>query len=96
MAQHERFVDVSQGTGTLFVGLACILIGGAFPVGYRLIIGLASSAAGAIMYAFLIAVALGVGMAPGDLKALTAVLVILAALAGQRIFPTESRLSMFS
>lgn len=95
LAQHERFVDISQGAGTLFIGLACVLIGSALPVGYHLVAGLVSSACGAILYAFLISLALSVGFAPGDLKAITAALVVLTVWAGQRVFPTERRLSLF-
>lgn len=95
LAQHERFVDISQGAGTLFIGLACVLIGSALPVGYHLVAGLVSSACGAILYAFLIALALSFGLNPGDLKAITAALVIMAVWAGQRVFPREGRLSLF-
>ena len=95
LAQHQRFVDVGQGAGTLFIGLACVLIGGALPGGSHIIGGLVGSACGALLYSLLIAFALSLGLNPGDLKAITAGLVILAAWTGQHVFPTEGRPALF-
>jgi putative tryptophan/tyrosine transport system permease protein len=74
--EHQRFADVGQGTGSLFVGLACLLLGGVMPRSNRLLAGLLWSAIGAIIYASLIAGALRVGLYPGDLRAITALFVV--------------------
>jgi putative tryptophan/tyrosine transport system permease protein len=95
LAQYQRFSDVGQGAGTLFVGLACILIGGALPTGGRLIPRIGASALGAVVYACLIAASLRVGLRPGDLKAVTAILVIVTAWLGNRFLPAAERSPLF-
>lgn len=95
LAQYQRFVDVGQGAGTLFAGLACILIGGAIPLGHRMVPSIIASAAGAIIYASLIAISLRAGFRPGDLRAVTAVLVIITAWLGMRFVPKDERVPLF-
>lgn len=93
LLESQRFVDVGQGAGALFIGLACVLVGMALPV-HNVRLGLVFSAAGAILYASLIAGVLRLGLQPGDLRAMTAVLVLLTVLIGRR-FTGRSHVPLF-
>jgi len=94
LVQHQRFVDVGQGAGTLFIGLASVLLGTAMPGTTRVALGVAWSGLGAILYACVIAAALRVGLMPGDLRALTAIFVLSIALLARYLLPGE-RLPLF-
>ncbi len=78
VAQQQGFADVGMGIGTIVAGLAGVIMGevifGERSVSWVLfaVIG------GSIVYRLLIAVSLRLGIAPTDLKLLTAVLVVLA------------------
>jgi putative ABC transport system permease protein len=78
VAQNQGFTDVGMGIGMIVMGLATVIIGeGLFrPRGIAMI--LIACLAGAFIYRFLINVALRIEwVEPGDLKLLTAVLVII-------------------
>ena len=78
VAQQQGFADVGMGIGTIVAGLASVIIGEAI-FGMRSISWvLFSVIGGSIVYRLLIAVALRIGIAPTDLKLLTAVLVVIA------------------
>jgi len=83
VAQQQGFADVGMGIGTIVAGLAGVIMGevifGIRSIGWVLF----SVIGGSIVYRLLIAGSLRLGIAPQDLKLLTAVLVV-AALA----FPT--------
>ncbi|MGV1005608.1 MAG: ABC transporter permease [Candidatus Nanopelagicales bacterium] len=78
VAQQQGFADVGMGIGTIVAGLAGVIMGevifGERSVSWVLfaVIG------GSIVYRLLIAVSLRLGIAPTDLKLLTAVLVVVA------------------
>jgi putative ABC transport system permease protein len=78
VAQEQGFADVGMGIGTIVAGLAGVIMGevifGERSVSWVLfaVIG------GSMIYRLLIAVSLRLGIAPTDLKALTAVLVVIA------------------
>jgi putative ABC transport system permease protein len=78
VAQQQGFADVGMGIGTIVAGLAGVIMGevifGERSVSWVLfaVIG------GSIVYRLLIAVSLRFGIAPTDLKLLTAVLVVVA------------------
>ena len=78
VAQQQGFADVGMGIGTIVAGLAGVIMGevifGARSVSWVLfaVIG------GSIVYRLLIAVSLRIGIAPTDLKLLTAILVVAA------------------
>jgi len=78
VAQQQGFADVGMGIGTIVAGLAGVIIGevvfGAKSIGWLLF----SVIGGSIIYRFLIAVSLQVGVNPTDLKLLTAALVVVA------------------
>lgn len=78
VAQQQGFADVGMGIGTIVAGLAGVIMGevifGERSVSWVLfaVIG------GSIVYRLLIAVSLRLGIAPTDLKLLTAILVVAA------------------
>jgi len=77
VAQNQGFSDVGMGIGMIVMGLASVIIGeGVFrPKGITMI--LLACLGGAFLYRLFITVALRLGMAPGDLKLITAILVII-------------------
>ncbi|MBA7686566.1 hypothetical protein ES703_95016 [subsurface metagenome] len=78
VAQGQGFADVGMGIGMIIMGLASVIIGEALfrPRGIARL--LVAAVGGAFVYRLFITVALRLGMAPGDLKMITAVLVIIA------------------
>ena len=78
VAQHQGFADVGMGIGMIVLGLAAVIIGeGLFrPNGIAPI--LLACFGGTFVYRLFITIALRLGMAPGDLKLITAALVIIA------------------
>lgn len=78
VAQQQGFADVGMGIGTIVAGLAGVIMGEVI-FGERSISWvLFSVIGGSIVYRLLIALSLRLGIAPTDLKLLTAVLVVLA------------------
>ena len=78
VAQAQGFVDVNMGIGMIIIGLASVIIGEAIfrPKGVaRLLLAVLG---GAFVYRLVLSLALRLGMAPGDLKLITAVIVIIA------------------
>ena len=78
VAQGQGFADVGMGIGMIVMGLASVIIGEALfrPRGVASL--LMAAQGGTFVYRLMITVALRLGMAPGDLKLITAVLVIIA------------------
>ena len=78
VAQQQGFADVGMGIGTIVAGLASLIMGevlfGARSISWVLF----SVIGGSIVYRLLIAVSLRFGIAPTDLKLLTAILVVVA------------------
>jgi putative ABC transport system permease protein len=78
VAQQQGFADVGMGIGTIVAGLAGVIMGevifGARSISWVLF----SVIGGSIVYRILIAVSLRFGIAPTDLKLLTAALVVIA------------------
>jgi putative ABC transport system permease protein len=78
VAQQQGFADVGMGIGTIVAGLAGVIMGEVL-FGVRSISWvLFSVIGGSIVYRLLIAISLQLGIAPTDLKLLTAVLVVAA------------------
>ena len=77
MAQNQGFSDVGMGIGMIVMGLASVIIGeGVFrPRGITTT--LLACLGGTFLYRLFLNIALRLGMAPGDLKLITAVLVII-------------------
>lgn len=78
VAQNQGFSDVNMGVGMVVMGLAAVIIGEALfrPRGVAAI--LLAAMGGAFVYRLFITIALRLGLAPGDLKLITAALVIIA------------------
>ena len=76
VAQKQGFSDVGMGIGMIVMGLAALIIGeGLFrPRGIAWV--LLACLGGTFAYRLFISIALRLGMAPGDLKLITAALVI--------------------
>ncbi len=77
VAQNQGFSDVGMGIGMIVLGLASVIIGEALfrPRGITMV--LLAAIGGAFVYRLFIAIVLRLGAAPGDLKLITAVLVII-------------------
>jgi putative ABC transport system permease protein len=78
VAQDQGFSDIGMGIGMIVAGLAAIIIG-------ETLIGKASvqrmtlaAIVGSVIYKFIIAIGLRLGLAPTDLKMATGAMVILA------------------
>jgi len=78
VAQSQGFCDVNMGIGMIVMGLAAVIIGEGLvhPRGVTSI--LLAALVGTFAYRLFIAVALGLGLAPGNLKLITAALVVIA------------------
>ena len=78
VAQNQQFCDVNMGIGMIVMGLAAVIIGEAVirPRGIMSILG--ACFAGTFLYRLFITVALRLGLAPGNLKLITALLIIIA------------------
>ncbi len=78
VAQDQGFSDVGMGIGMIVAGLAAIIIGETL-IGKKTVQRLTLAAIiGSIIYKFIIAVGLRLGLAPTDLKLATGAMVILA------------------
>jgi putative ABC transport system permease protein len=77
ISQYQGFSDVSMGLGMIIAGLASVILGETLfrPAGVGQAI--ASVAMGSILYRLVIALALFVGLAPTDMRLVTAVIVVL-------------------
>jgi putative tryptophan/tyrosine transport system permease protein len=77
VAQYQGFADIGMGIGTVVIGLASVIIGEAILRSRSIFIKVLSAIVGSIIFRFMIAFALYVGMDPIDLKLLTALFVLL-------------------
>jgi putative ABC transport system permease protein len=78
VAQDQGFADVGMGIGLIVAGLASIIIGEAI-CGIRTVARMTLAAlVGSVIYKFIIALGLRLGLAPTDLKLATGIMVILA------------------
>ncbi|MFO7785373.1 MAG: ABC transporter permease [Thermodesulfobacteriota bacterium] len=82
VAQSQGFADVGMGIGMIVIGLASIIIGESLVgvrTGKKSVMRLTIAAlVGSVVYKFIIAVGLRMGLAPTDLKLATGIMVILA------------------
>ncbi|NMB11660.1 MAG: ABC transporter permease, partial [Firmicutes bacterium] len=78
VAQYQGFADVGMGIGTVVAGLASVIIGQALVRFSGLGWATMGVIAGSVVYRVAIFAALRMGLAPTDLKLITAVLVVLA------------------
>jgi len=78
IAQNQGFSDVGMGIGMIVIGLAALIIGEALFRARGIAWVLLACLGGAFVYRLFLIVALRLGMNPGDLKLITAVLVVIA------------------
>ena len=78
IGQSNGFFDVGMGVGTIVIGLASVIIGEVLFGTRSFKNSLISVVLGSIVYRFVIAIVLQMGMPPNDLKLFTSVLVALA------------------
>ncbi len=91
VSQHQGFADVNMGIGMIVVGVASLILGEAVVrvmprvSGFRSLVEqrTASAIMGAVLYQLIVNVALRLGIAPTDLKMITAFLVIAAVVLGR-------------
>jgi len=78
VAQNQLFADISMGIGMLIIGLASVIIGevliGTSSIGRTI----AAVLIGGVIYRFIIAIVLQLGLEATDLKLVTAVIVVIA------------------
>ncbi len=78
VAQDQGFADIGMGIGMIVAGLAAIIIGETL-IGKTTVARMTLAAiVGSVIYKFIIAIGLRLGLAPTDLKMATGVMVILA------------------
>ncbi|MBP7461726.1 MAG: hypothetical protein KBA26_10595 [Candidatus Delongbacteria bacterium] len=90
VAQYQGFADIGMGIGTVVIGLASVIVGEAVirksSIGSRIL----SAIIGSIVFRFMIAFALYVGMNPIDLKLLTALFVLFTIVVSRTISGKKS------
>lgn len=75
-AQSQKLADTNSGIGMLVTGLASIILGEVFFRKRTVIFGICAAIVGAIIYRFIYAEAMNLGLQATDLKLLTALIVI--------------------
>jgi putative ABC transport system permease protein len=89
VAQDDGFADIGMGIGILVTGAAAVMIGEALFGDGSIERWVVATVVGVFIYRFLVALALWLGLAPVDLKLITAALLLLA-LALPRLRPTPA------
>ncbi len=74
LCQQQRLFEVSMGTGTLVLGLASVIIGITMFRRADRVKATTASIVGAVLYKACVALAIACGLAPGDMKLITAAL----------------------
>ncbi|MDN9010503.1 ABC transporter permease [Brevibacillus laterosporus] len=78
IAQFQGFGDVNMGIGMIIIGLASVIIGEVIVGDKSIMRATFAVIIGSLLYRFVITYALKVGLSPGDMKLITALLVIVA------------------
>ena len=78
VAQDHGFADIGMGIGVLVTGAAAVLIGEALFGDRSVTRWVIAALVGLVIYRLLVAVALRIGLAPTDLRLITAALLLLA------------------
>lgn len=78
VAQYQGFTDVSMGIGIIVTALASAIIGTAVFRPNRIFTMLLACFGGSFIYRLIITLALRLGLAPGDLRLITSVMVLVA------------------
>ncbi|MFP7364376.1 ABC transporter permease [Corynebacterium callunae] len=80
IAQYQGFSDISMGIGLIVIGLASVILGQAIFGQKRVWLAVLAVVIGAIVYRLIIFAALRLGLDPNDMKAISAILVVIAML----------------
>ena len=80
--QMNGFFEISIGTGTVVIGLANVIIGISLVKHFNFIKPTTSVVIGAIIYKSCVSIAISMGLAPSDLKLITAALLLIILAAG--------------
>ncbi len=78
MVSQVGFADISSGTGMMIIGIASIIVGEALFGRKSLLICFIGVIVGAVLYRYILTIAYNLGFGAGDLKLISAVLVIIA------------------
>lgn len=84
LAQQQRFFDASQGTGTMVIGLASVIIGLKIFEKAHFISGPSKTVLGSIVYKAIVAIAIAMGLTANSLKLITALLLLVILVLGQK------------
>lgn len=76
MAQYQGFADINMGTSIIVVAIASIIVGDTILKNNRKLKNTTRAIIGALVYKFIGAVAIDLGLTPTDLKAINAIIVI--------------------
>lgn len=76
--QQQGYADITSGIGMMVIGLASIIIGQTFIRSTKIIWTLIAAVVGAIIYRFILTIAIMAGVPSGDLNMLSAAIVIVA------------------
>lgn len=77
MAQYQGFADINMGMSIIVTAIASIIVGDTILKKSRKLKNTTRAIMGALVYKFIGAVAIDMGLAPTDLKAINAIIVIL-------------------
>ena len=77
MSQYQGFAEITMGTGIIVVAIASIIVGYTVLRNRRFLKSTTRAIMGALIYKFIGAVAIDLGLAPTDLKAINAIIVII-------------------
>lgn len=77
MSQYQGFAEITMGTGIIVVAIASIIVGDTVLRNRRFLKSTTRAIIGALIYKFIGAVAIDLGLAPIDLKAINAIIVII-------------------
>lgn len=78
MVSYQGFADINSGTGMMVIGIASIIVGEAIFGRKSLVICFVGVIVGSIIYRYILAMALNLGLNAGDLKILSSILVVVA------------------
>jgi putative ABC transport system permease protein len=77
LAQYQGFADINMGVSIIVTAIASIIVGDTIFKNSRKLKNTTRAIMGALVYKFIGAVAIDLGLAPTDLKAINAIIVIL-------------------
>ncbi|NMD37382.1 MAG: ABC transporter permease, partial [Christensenellaceae bacterium] len=83
MGQHQRFFEISMGTGAIVIGLASVIIGSTFLAGFSFFKLTSAVIVGSVIYKACVAIAIELGVHPSLMKLITAILFLIILVLGK-------------